>query len=77
MSKNLTKGKVVRKSAAQIPAATAGDLERLRAAMTGKIDASKISERRKYQRLQRDSNGRLPQRATPTTKKASARKRAS
>jgi len=77
MSKHSKKGKIVRKSAAQIPAATAGDLERLRAAVSGKIDISEIPERRKFHRLRRDANGRLPRRPTQAVKKPSAKKKAS
>src|SRR5262245_53138564 len=77
MSKSSTKGKMARKSAVQIPAAAAADLERLRDAMSGKIDTSEISERRKFHRLQRDANGRLPRRPTRSLKKPSAKKKAS
>jgi hypothetical protein len=62
MSKKLAGTKVVRKSAKEIPPASATDLDRLRAAMRGRIDTSEISERRKFQRLRRDASGRLPAR---------------
>ena len=77
MSKSSTKGKTARKSAVQIPAATAGDLKRLRAAMSGKIDISEIAERREFHRLRRDANGRLPRSPTQAVKKPSAKKKAS
>jgi hypothetical protein len=57
-------GKVVRKSAADIPAATDEDLARLRNAMAGPIDISDIAEHRgPSTRLVRDANGRLPRRS--------------
>jgi hypothetical protein len=54
--------KVIRKSAAEIPSATAADLDRLRAATQGAIDSKDIRERRQFQRLRRDLEGRLPPR---------------
>ena len=62
MQKRSVSGKIVRKSAQEIPPASATDLERLRAAMRGKIDTSEIPERRKFQPLRRDADGRLPSR---------------
>ena len=62
MSKKSAVSKVARKSAAEIPQASKADLGRLRAAMQGDIDTSEISERRKFQRLKRDTNGELPPR---------------
>jgi hypothetical protein len=57
-------GKIVRKSAAQIPRATQADLDRLRAAMQNKIDTSDIAERKSYQPLRRDAGGRpLPRKS--------------
>ncbi len=55
-------GKMVRKSAGDILPATEADLDRLRAAMQGKIDTSDIAERQSFQRLRRDAGGRLPPR---------------
>src|SRR5882724_6277630 len=49
-----------RKSAGEIPRASPADLDRLRAAMQGDIDTAEIPERRKFQRLKRDANGKLP-----------------
>jgi hypothetical protein len=60
MSKKSVTVKTVRKSAREIPPASQADLDRLRAAMQGNIDTSDIPERRKFQRLQRDVNGKLP-----------------
>ncbi|HYV38963.1 MAG TPA: hypothetical protein VE988_24980 [Gemmataceae bacterium] len=62
MSKKLAAIKIVRKSAKDIPRASKADLDRLQAAMRGSIDTSEIPERRKFQRLQRDAVGALPQR---------------
>ena len=62
MSRKSPAHKTVRKSAADIPPASAADLERLRNAMAGRIDTSDIPERRKFHRLQRDASGRLPPR---------------
>ena len=62
MSKRSAGSKVVRKSAKEIPRASKADLDRLRAAMEGRIDTREIPERRKYHRLQRDASGRLPSR---------------
>jgi len=59
MPKKSVSGKIVRKSAQDIPPASPADLERLRAAMGGKIDTSEIPERRKFQPLRRDADGRL------------------
>ena len=60
MEKKSVGGKVVRKSAADVPPASRADLNRLRAAMKGSIDTSEIPERRPFDRLQRDESGRLP-----------------
>jgi hypothetical protein len=70
MSKKSATRKLVRKSAAEIPAASRADLNRLRAAMNMNIDTGEIPERRKVQRLHRDANGKLP-----TRKSAGRRKR--
>jgi hypothetical protein len=51
---------VVRKSAGETPPASPADLNRLRAAMQGSIDAIDIPARRGFQRLQRDASGELP-----------------
>jgi len=65
MPKKSATVKTVRKSAAEIPRASPADLDRLRAAMQGPIDTAEIPERRKFQRLKRDANGRLsPRRST-------------
>jgi hypothetical protein len=77
MSKKSAVSKTVHKSAIQIPPASAGDLERLQAAMDGSIDTSEIPERRKFHRLQRDANGRLPRKPNQAVKKRSAKKKAS
>lgn len=56
-------GRLVRKSAADIPAASAADLDRLRAAMKGEIDTSDLAERRgAFQRIERGAGGRPPAR---------------
>jgi hypothetical protein len=65
MSKKSLASRVVRKTASEIPAASAANLTRLRAAMQGPIDTSDIAERRKFERLRRDSAGRLPPRKSP------------
>jgi hypothetical protein len=62
MPKKSVTVKTVRKSAAEIPHASPADLDRLRAAMQGPIDTAEIPERRTFQRLKRDANGRLPPR---------------
>jgi hypothetical protein len=62
MAKKSLAGKVVRKSAADIPAASGADLDRLRAAMRGSIDTREIPQRRKLQRIKRDAAGKLPPR---------------
>ncbi len=59
MTKKSVASKTVRKSAAEIPPASAADLDRLRAAMQGSIDTAEIRERRRFSRLQRDATGRL------------------
>ena len=60
MPKKSAASQVVRKSAAEIPPASKADLDRLRTAMQASIDTGEIPERRKFHRLQRDGNGRLP-----------------
>lgn len=60
MSKKSAAGKMVRKSAGEIPPASSADLDRLRAGMQGRIDTGEIPERRKFHRLKRDASGRLP-----------------
>lgn len=62
MSRKSVPGKVIRKSANDIPPPSEADLDRIRAAMQGPIDTSEISERRRFRRLRRDANGRLPPR---------------
>ncbi len=62
MSKKSVANKVVRKSAAEIPPASKADLDRLRVTMQGHINTGEIPERRKFERLQRDANGKLPSR---------------
>ena len=61
MPKKSATGKVVRKSAAEVPRPTKADLDRLRAGMEGDIDTSEIPERRKFRPLKRDfrQDGRL------------------
>jgi hypothetical protein len=54
--------KQVQKSAREIPPPSPADLARLRAAMHGSIDTSEIPERRRFHRIQRDADGRLPPR---------------
>ena len=62
MSKKSVASKTVRKSAEEIPPAATADLDRLRAAMQGKVDTGEIAERRKFQRVKRDARRRLPPR---------------
>ncbi len=62
MPRKSVAAKTIRKSAAEIPPASAADLDRLRAAMQGAIDTAEIPERRKFQPLQRDASGNLPPR---------------
>jgi hypothetical protein len=62
MPRKSATAKLVRKSAGEIPPASAADLDRLRAAMKGPIDTREIPERRRFERLQRDAAGRLPPR---------------
>jgi hypothetical protein len=62
MSKKSVTGRTIRKSAAEIPPASAADLDRLRAAMQGVIDTTEVSERRTFQPLTRDASGSLPPR---------------
>ena len=64
MPKRSAAAKVVRRSAADIPAAAAADLSRLRDAMVVPIDTSDIAERQgSFSRLERHASGRLPRRA--------------
>src|SRR5438105_1321899 len=56
MSRKSVAGKIVRKSAKDIPRSSAADLDRLRAAMRGRIDTSDIPERRPGPRVRRDAN---------------------
>jgi hypothetical protein len=60
MSKKSVTGKSVRKSVLEIPPASPADLARLRAAMQDCIDTSEIPERRKFHRIRRNADGRLP-----------------
>jgi len=62
MAKKSVRGKIVRKSAQEIPPTSAADLERLRVAMRDKIDTSELPERRQVQRLRRNADGSLPSR---------------
>lgn len=62
MSKKSPTNRLVRKTARNISAATSADVDRLRSAMHGRVDTSDIPERRKFQRVRRDANGRLPPR---------------
>src|SRR5437868_4172416 len=62
MPKKSAASKTIRKSAAELPRASRADLDRLRAAMHGKIDTREIPERRGFDRVQRDANGSLPPR---------------
>lgn len=61
MSRGTRKTRIIRKSAAQIPAPTAADLDRLRKVMDGPIDTSDIPELTPgFKRVRRDSEGRPP-----------------
>lgn len=71
MSRKLVANKQVRKSAKEVPRPSSADLDRLRAAMEGYVDTSEIPERRKFQRLKRDTSGRLPIRKQRPKKSAS------
>jgi hypothetical protein len=62
MKKKSAIDKLIRKSARNISPASSTDLERLRAAARRRIDTSDIPERRKFQPIQRDSDGKLPRR---------------
>lgn len=62
MPKKSAADRTVRKRADELPAASHADLARLRGAMRGPIDTGEISERRHFERLKRDTNGRLPPR---------------
>jgi hypothetical protein len=64
MAKKSATVRIVRKTAADIPAASAADVDRLRSVMKGEIDTSEIPERQgSFSRLQRDASGRLPKRS--------------
>lgn len=64
MPRKSAAAKAVRKSAEQVSAASARDLDRLRAAQRGPIDTSDIPERRgPHARLLRDAQGLLPRRS--------------
>lgn len=60
MPKKSVASKSARKSARDIRPASAAHLARLRAAMQGSVDTSEIPERRRFHRIQRDADGRLP-----------------
>src|SRR5262245_46592516 len=60
MKRKSDDSRLVRKSAGDIPRASSADLARLSAAAAGSIDTTDIAERRKFDRLKRDANGRLP-----------------
>ena len=60
MLKKSAVGKLVRKSAGEIPPSSRADLDRLRATMRSRIDTREIPVRRKFHRLRRDASGRLP-----------------
>jgi hypothetical protein len=62
MAKRSATGRTVRKRAADIPAATSSDLNRLRAAMRAPVDMSEIPERRRFVSLKRGPDGSLPPR---------------
>src|SRR5271166_75865 len=63
MRKKSAKSKIVIKNAEDVSAATEADLARLHQAMGGPIDTSEIRERKgRFNRLGRDSTGRLPTR---------------
>lgn len=62
MSKKSVAPSVVRKSADEIPRASAADLDRLRAAAGESIDTSEIPERGRFQRIRRGADGGLPPR---------------
>jgi hypothetical protein len=62
MPKKLVAPKTVRKSAEEVLPASTADLDRLHAAMDGRIDSMDIPERRTFQRVKRDPNGKLPPR---------------
>src|SRR5437588_10605674 len=59
MSRKSGASKIIRKSAKEIPPASTADLDRLRAAMQGRIQTDEIPERRRFHRLQREAGGRL------------------
>jgi hypothetical protein len=61
MRKKSATTKTIKKNAADMPAASDTDVNHLRKAMDGPIDTSDIAEHRgRFDRLKRDSNGRLP-----------------
>jgi hypothetical protein len=63
MPKKSARIKIVKRGAADITSASDADLSRLCKAMDGPVDTSDIAERKgRFDRLERDSNGRLPNR---------------
>jgi hypothetical protein len=63
MSSESEPERIIQKTADELPPASQEDLDRLRQAMEGPIDTSEIPEQlAEYQRLKRDSAGRLPER---------------
>lgn len=60
MPKKSVAGKLVHKTAGEIPPASQADLDRLRSVMKGTIDIGDIPERRKFNRIRRDATGNLP-----------------
>jgi hypothetical protein len=61
MRKKSATGKIVKKRAVDVAPASDADLARLRRAMNGPIDTSDIPEHKgRFDRLKRDSTGRLP-----------------
>ena len=66
MPKKSVASRVSRKSAEEIPRATKADLDRLRAAMKADIDTSDILERKRFHRLKRGENCKLPPRPSMT-----------
>lgn len=71
MPRRSADGKLVRRSAKDIPAPTEADLSRLVAGMHGPIDTSDIPEAKgPLRRINRDTSGRLPQRRDSPIRRA-------
>jgi hypothetical protein len=62
MPKKSPATRIVQKSAREITPATSVDLGRLRAAMKRTVATGDIPERRRFRRLHRDADGKLPAR---------------